>query len=532
MISIFIAILLAQQALAPAAAPTSSTRSAARVAGRVVDSLSGGGVAKAAVILRAHDLEHAWSYGDETDGQGHFSMSAIDPGEYTIAVERAGFALESTGAAGAPGPSLKIDAGQFPNDLNLRVAPLGVIAGQVVDSEGEPARGATVDALRYVYVRGKKQLRAVATVRSGDRGDFRIFGLRAGIYYLKATGRQVAPFELLDKATVTYYPGTADSSRAAPIELRAGAQTRGFDIRLQSSGAYTLRFHIPPGITLSPFASHLFNSQGSLPTEGGTSRNEVFFGNVPPGSYEALFMGLRADKSPSYARRHVELTNAEIDSGTLDFVPGATIIGTVRVEGGTIPSLAKLQIRLLSDFRDLPQFNPSTGIKPDASFAFEAAVPVAYDIAIDRATGVYLKTVRMGSQPLAQPRIDAAEKLEPLTVVLGADVGELEGIVKNSKGDLVPRARVDAIADGDHAKRPDFNRSTFSDEKGLFKIADLPPGQYQIFAWENVPDGAPQDPEFRKPFGNQAIAVTIPPSARVHSNITAISATQVDRFLQ
>jgi len=532
MISIFIAILLAQQASAPTAASTPSTRSAARVAGRIVDSLSGDGVARAAVILRAHDLEHAWSYGDETDAQGRFSISAIEPGEYTIAVEHAGFMLESAGAAGAPGPIVKIDAGQSRNDLNLRVAPLGVIAGQVVDSEGEPARGATVDALHYVYVSGKKQLRSVAAARSGDRGDFRLFGLRAGTYYLKATGSQVAPFQLLDNATVTYYPGTADSSRAAPIKLRAGDQTRGFDIRLQSSGAHTIRFKIPPGITLSPAGPHLFNSEGPLYIGAWMSRNEAGFSNVPLGAYEGVFIGVRADKSLSYALRHVEVADAEIDGGTLDFVPGATITGTVRIEGGAILSLAKLNIRLLSEFRDLRQFNASTGIKPDASFTFEAAAPVAYDISIDRTPGVYLKTVLMGRQPLAQPRIDAAEKLEPLTVVLGADVGELEGVVRNSKGDLVPRARVDAIPDGDHAKRPDFNRSTFSDENGQFKITDLPPGQYKIFAWENVPDGAPQDPEFRKPFGDQVVAVTIPPSARVNLNTIAIPAAQVDRVLQ
>ena len=524
MISIFIAILLAQQASPPTAT--------ARVAGRIVDSISGDAAPKAAVILRAHDPEHAWSYGDETDAQGHFSISAIEPGEYTIAVERAGFTLESAGAAGAPGPTVKIAAGQSLNDLNLRVVPLGVIAGQVVDSEGEPARAARVEVLRYVYSGGKKQLRTLAGARSGDRGDFRLFGLRAGTYYLRATGRQVAPFELDDKGTVTYYPGTADSSRAAPIELRAGEQTRGIDIRLQSSGAYTIRFKVPPGIRFSPTESHLFNSQGSLPTEGGTSRSEVFFGNVPPGSYEALFTALQADKSRSYARRHVEVTNADVDGGTLNFVPGATITGTVLIEGGTLPGLARLNIRLLSDFREIPQYNASTGIKPDASFTFEAIAPVAYDISINRVEGVYLKAVRMGNQPLTQPRIDAAEKLEPLTVVLGADVGELEGVVRNSKSDLVPRARVDAIPDGDHTRRPDFYRTTFSDEKGRFKIKDLPPGQYQMFAWENVPDGAPHDPEFRKPFGKQAVEVTIPPSARVNLNMTAISVAQVDRSLQ
>ena len=70
MISIFIAILLAQQASPPT--------NAARVAGRVADSLTGDGVARAAVILRAHDPEHTWSYGDVTDAQGRFSISPMD----------------------------------------------------------------------------------------------------------------------------------------------------------------------------------------------------------------------------------------------------------------------------------------------------------------------------------------------------------------------------------------------------------------------------------------------------------------------
>jgi hypothetical protein len=139
-----------------------------------------------------------------------------------------------------------------------------------------------------------------------------------------------------------------------------------------------------------------------------------------------------------------------------------------------------------------------------------------------------LKSVRMGDRPLAQPRIDAAEKLEPLTIVLGADTGELEGAVENSKGDPVARARVDAIA----ADRLDWNRSAFSDEKGQFSITDLPPGQYKIFAWENVPDGAPQDPEFRKPFEKQSAPASIEPKSRANLKITAISAAQVERWLQ
>jgi len=525
MIYVWMALLLAQSATAP--------NRPASVTGRVVNSLNGDPIAKAVVILRARDPAHSLSYADETDAQGGFSIPDVAPGEYSIAIERAGFTLESTSAAGPPAPSVKINPGQQVENFPIRLAPLGAITGRIVDSDGEAARGAEVDALHYVYTGGKKQLRVAARVDAGDRGDFRLFGLRPGTYYLRATGLQVAPFVLLNQATVTYYPGTVDSSSAEPIELRAGAQMSGFDIRLQLSGAYRVRFQLPPGITVSPTQSYLFNSQGRFfPTEGWFSGTEMGFGNVPPGFYEAIFIGVQADKSPSYALRHVEVSNADVDGGTIEFVPGAAITGTVRVEGGNMPSLAKVSIHLQSEYRDLALLNPSTGIKSDGSFAFEGVAPLVYTFSIDRVTGVYLKSVRMGDESQAQQHIDAAEKLEPLIIVLGVDTGELEGTVKNSKGDLVARARVDAIADGDHANRPDFNQSALCDEKGHFKITDLPPGQYKIFAWENVPDGAPQDRDFRKPFDKQALPVSIQPKGRANLKITAISAAQVDRLLE
>jgi hypothetical protein len=40
------------------------------------------------------------------------------------------------------------------------------------------------------------------------------------------------------------------------------------------------------------------------------------------------------------------------------------------------------------------------------------------------------------------------------------------------------------------------------DDDGNFKIAGLRPGTYKLFAWEEVDDGAWQDPEFRKKVRN------------------------------
>ena len=46
--------------------------------------------------------------------------------------------------------------------------------------------------------------------------------------------------------------------------------------------------------------------------------------------------------------------------------------------------------------------------------------------------------------------------------------------------------------------------------------------EYKIFAWEDVPFGAPQDPEFRKPFEKRAVALKMEPNGHQTVELTTI----------
>jgi hypothetical protein len=72
--------------------------------------------------------------------------------------------------------------------------------------------------------------------------------------------------------------------------------------------------------------------------------------------------------------------------------------------------------------------------------------------------------------------------------------------------------------------RIDLARTGFSDEKGEFKIKDIAPGDYKVFAWEDVPVGAPQDADFRKPFEKQGVAVRMQPNGHEKVSVTSIPA--------
>jgi hypothetical protein len=526
MIWVFIAAtLLAQQVSAPVPVTT-------RVEGKVINSLNGEAVGKVTVVLRAHDQEHGLSYADETDGNGRFSIEDVEPGEYTVVAERRGFGLQATGATGAPPPSVKVETGQSIKDVTIRLIPLGAIAGRVVDADGDPVAGASVAALRYVYSDGKKELRHVDQVQTGDTGDFRLFGLGAGRFYLKATRNHPA-MNVPPESVSTFYPNASDQGHAAPVDLPAGAHLEGLDIRLQSGSLYSVRFEFPEGrAPEGGYSPTLISEQGDMNGSVTMSyENHVVFHGVSPGSYEAI-VRLDNGEERSYAIRQVEVTNADVNGGTLTFVLAIDLTGAVRLEGGAFSGFEKLRVILQADYRNPVMGTLNGQVKPDGAFLIKRAAPTVYELAIARSPGVYLKSIRSGDKQLAGRRVDLSSKPEPLTIVLGADVGEVEGAVQNAAGDPVPRARVNVIAYGDHSDRGDLNRFGFTDEQGNFKITDVPPGDYKVFAWEDVPVGAPQDPQFRKPFEKQAAALRMEPNGREKVQVTAIPKAQVDSSSQ
>lgn len=520
-----ISILLAGALFAPQAALRAPVTTG--VHGRAINSSTGEAVPKVTVILRAHDPEHEQSYADETDSNGNFSMDDVQPGEYVVDAERAGFVIQSKGATGAPPPTVVVQQGEKKN-LTIRLTPLGAIAGRVSDGDGDPVRDEMVEALQYVYTRGGKELERIATAKSGDNGQFRLFGLRAGTYHIRATGiREPFPRNVMHEFTETFYPSTISLSHATPVPLRAGAELEGFDIRMQPGGLYSIRFefadgHAPQG----GLNALIMPDEGPQPGQGVTfTSGDVVVPAVSPGSYEFALV-VSGEGNKMYMIRHVDLMESDVDGGTITLSPPSDVAGSVVIEGGNFDGRSKIKINLQSQIRNPLTKDQSVAVNVDGSFLLKDVPPVAYEVSIDRTPGLYLKSVRMDDRPLSDRRIDASAKLTPLTVVLGADAGEVDGAVRNSNGEATVRARVDVIAYGDKANRLDLNRFGFTNEKGEFKIKDVPPGEYKVFAWEDVPEEAPQDPEFRKQFETQAATVRVQPNALENVSVIVIPASK------
>src|SRR5216684_1883163 len=128
------------------------------------------------------------------DSQGHFVFRDLDPGSYSVTAQRNGFARQAYGerAPGRPGAPLNIGAGQTLKDVVFRLIPGGTISGRVSDGTGEPIAGMTVQLVKSSYdLNGKRTFQTADSARTDDRGEYRIYWITPGRYYLNVSPRPI-----------------------------------------------------------------------------------------------------------------------------------------------------------------------------------------------------------------------------------------------------------------------------------------------------------------------------------------------------
>ena len=177
------------------------------------------------------------AYGAVSDGAGRFSMIGVPPGSYILAPERSGF-MFILDRADARKRTLVLKPGDRITGSRLEMTPRAVIRGRVTDQYGDPVETASVCA-RPVSTDADPILLSGSMIplfcdSTNDRGEFRIIAM-PGQYLVQASARdELSMPGLSDSAdrAGTFYPSATDEEQAGVVEVAAGAEVRGIDIRL------------------------------------------------------------------------------------------------------------------------------------------------------------------------------------------------------------------------------------------------------------------------------------------------------------
>src|SRR5262245_34735922 len=227
----FVAFVLAAPvaAQAPARDTANASPGTAGIRGRVVDAATGRGLTHAEVTIGGPALAGNPRV-PVTDGEGRYEVADLPAGTYMVTVRKPNYLSVTWGQERPQGPGKPIALADGQKvDVSFRLRSAAAITGKVVDEFGDPVTDVSVAATQYRFVQGSRRL--MPSGRGGvtnDIGEFRVYGLEPGQYYVSATLRNFAV--TTDGAAnpdregyaPTYYPGTPTVAGAQRVAVAAG----------------------------------------------------------------------------------------------------------------------------------------------------------------------------------------------------------------------------------------------------------------------------------------------------------------------
>jgi len=476
-----------------------------------------------------------------TDASGRFSFKNLRPGSYRVSAAHNAYLPAQYGerTRGAQGKEITLGSGQDVKDIVVSLTPKSAISGRLYDKYGDPVTNANVQALKYTYQDGRRILIVVDTARTNDLGEYRLFWLTPGPYIISAIppeslfaveggvigisagpvrfdGNVVAPAPSPETHLAVYYPGTTDPAGASLIDLPPGINYTGVDLPVIDARAVGVRGQIVNSLTGQPAigaAINLVPRRGTVAT-GSTARAVVGAGGVfefrhmAPGSYDLVASAPGTGGGARLAAHApVELGGSDVDGVSLVLQPQLTINGRITLENsqpdetGTSVRGARVELRREPFTPELLILLP--GVAADGTFTLSGVTPGEYRLKVSLGGfKSYVKTARFGGIDALNPpfRIDVADGR--LEIVVGRNPGSLDGAVLDDALKPFPDATVVLVPEPPRRQRFDLYYAAGSDASGRVHFDGLAPGDYKIFAWDDVPADAWQDPDFLRTYEN------------------------------
>jgi carboxypeptidase family protein len=480
----------------------------AAISGRVLTADTGRPVKRARVMVSGGGRGGRTAI---TDDQGRYRIVELAAGSYTVTGSKTGFVDGVFGQRRPlqPGTPIQLVDGQDASSVDLRLVRGGVITGRVLDEDGEALARALVTVQRYQYVRGERQLAPAGGDQTDDRGQYRVFGLPPGDYYVSASagglgqliGRGLqqlaagiagggrggrggpvdggfAGFALNEPEATgyapTYYPGVVSAPEAGKITVAPGQEVVGIDFQIQLVPFATVSGIVAGGdqaaaVMLMPQDTGGLGPLGGQVLAGRSQADGTFtIANVPPGRYVAVARSGGRGDDQRVGTQSVVVNGQNIGGLSLVLQGGVTIAGNITVESTGTPAPTDY-----SSFRiDAPDVTPlplgpgggrggpaASGGRAEKNGAFEIPnlLPGKHFIRVGgggpgapgQAQGSWtMKSVNIGGQDVTDQPVDLkpGQNLDNVTIVLSDRSTEISGAVRDGKGTGMPGMTVIAFS--------------------------------------------------------------------------------------
>ena len=493
------------------------------IRGQIVAADNGAPIRRAQVRINAPDVRE--SRVATTDQQGRFEIKELPAGRYTMTASKGGFVSLQYGQRrpSESGTPIELGEGQTLEKIAIALPRGSVLGGRITDEFGEPVANASVTALRYGYVGGTRRMMPVgqnSRDTTDDQGQFRLFGLPPGDYYVSATlrtgGQEVTdPMGEPSGYAATYYPGTTNVAEAARITLAVAQENTGVSFGLiatklvRVSGQVLTSAGSPATNGLVMLVPAGANGRPGLAAQQGGSGNSIdqtgFFRlpNVAPGRYQ--LQARSGAREGEFARMDLVVGAENVEGLTIVTAPGAVVSGTVISDTGEPfdfkPSQLQIGTRAASpDTAGIRQGPAGFRLGDDWSFSLRNITDSVL-IRAQAPQGWTMKSVIVNGDDITDmpTEFPAGQTVNGMQIVLSKKVTSLTGQVTDSRGNPVLDATIVVFPSDEKlwTYQSRFIKAARPDQDGKFQVTGLPgPERYLAVALQGLEDGQAGDPEF------------------------------------
>ncbi|HYT67906.1 MAG TPA: carboxypeptidase-like regulatory domain-containing protein [Vicinamibacterales bacterium] len=537
-----------------------------RLRGRIVATDTGSAVRRAQVRISGPEIGTKTAL---TDAQGRYEFRDLPAGRFNVSVSKSGFVTMQYGQNRPfePGRPIELADAQVMDKGDVSLPRGSVLVGRIVDEFGEAVAEAEVTAMRMQFQNGKRRL--VPSGRNGqtnDLGQFRIYGLPPGEYYVSASLRNMSSM-MIDMLgggpggptgsnqnsgyASTYYPGTPNPGEAQRVSVAVGQELGSVDIQLQPvrlakiTGTAVGSDGKPMAGAMVMLMPTMKDAMQFMP--GGTSRTnsdgQFTLNGVTPGEYLlqvqsmgaimtaagnamtlAFSMTDRSGGSPQapaqereFAMASVNVAGEDISGMVVVGTRGAKASGTLSFEGGMKPEgLTSIRVTAPSadlDSNPMPTFGANT-VKDTGAFDVDGLVGGRVFRVANLPKGWVLRRVTLNGEDMTDKGIEfkPGEDVSGIDIELTNRLTSINGSVTDDKGQAQKDYTVVIFPEEQAKWTLPMNRwlvSSRPDQEGRFKFNALPPGTYYAIAIEYVASGEWQDPEWLARAAKRATRITL-----------------------
>ena len=561
-----------QPARDTSARPASTPAAAAsgRLSGRVVAADTGRPIKRARVFINAAE---AGGRGALTDDAGAFDFTGLPAGRYTVNASKTGYIQLSYGQrrplqAGTP---IQLLDGQQLKGIDFALPRGGVISGRVSDESGDVMPGVQVQVMRYQYQQGDRRLVPAGQGQTDDRGVYRVWGLNPGEYYVSATARNdgigrggvdpaqiqqivqdavaaagrgggaarggrggnVVAFGGPDGAespeqlmyAPTYYPGVDSPAEARSVMVGVSAEVTDVDF-----GLHLVRTSRVSGRVQNPDGSAPVQGNVQLSPHGGARGNfgqnfggrigadgTFSIGNVPPGSY-TLRARNNDRNAPLTTSQPISVSGGDVSNVLVVLQNGGSLSGSLNFLPGSnaVPSdLSQIRVAVpAADPDDNQGPQPNSRVNKDGTFTLDGVTVGEHFIrANGNLRGWNLKSVEINGRDVTDTPVDvrSGQKITNVVLTFTDKVSEIDGSVTDSSGQPMTEYTVLAFSTNSAHWRQQSRQiaTTRPDQTGMYKLRNLPAGEYYVVTIDPAEPGEWFDPQYLDQHRAGAARVTL-----------------------